>query len=329
MSGSRGPAEAGELVAMVAGAPDAVANARPLIAPLCREQIEVGEVPRAMAMKLAVNLYLISSVTALAEATRLATAFGLDLDQFARVITTGPLGSSVATAKLDKMVRRDFAPQAAVRDALKNARLVASSAEDVGSEAPLLRESLARFETVRSMGGGTLDMAAILMSYEAGASPVMTQAPRAAVAAELPARTSTNYPAEFASRVAGRRKHALGDPFGLASFGVNRVVLPPGAQSSVRHRHLRQDEFLYVLEGELTLIDDDGELLLGAGMCAGFRHGGTAHHLVNRSGSDAVYLEVGDRLPGDAAEYPDDDLKAEWAGTGWRFTHRDGTPWTM
>lgn len=155
----------------------------------------------------------------------------------------------------------------------------------------------------------------------------MTQAPRAAVAAEVPARTSTNYPAEFASRVAGRRKQALGDAFGLASFGVNRVVLPPGTQSSVRHRHVRQDEFVYVLEGELTLIDDDGELVLGTGMCAGFPHGGTAHHLVNRSGSDAVYLEVGDRLPGDAAEYPDDDLMAEWAGTGWRFTHRDGTPW--
>lgn len=153
--------------------------------------------------------------------------------------------------------------------------------------------------------------------------------PRAAVAAELPARSSTNYPAEFAQRVAGRRKHALGDPFGIASFGVNRVVLPPGVQSSVRHRHLKQDEFVYVLEGELTLIDDDGELVLGAGMCAGFGHGTTAHHLVNNSGSDAVYLEVGDRLPGDTAEYPDDDLRAEWADTGWRYTRRDGTPWTM
>jgi 3-hydroxyisobutyrate dehydrogenase len=167
VSGSRGPAEAGELVAMVAGTKDAVADARPLIAPMCLEQIEVGEVPRAMAMKLAVNLYLISSVTALAEATRLAAASGLDLDQFARVIITGQLGSSVAMAKLDKMVRRDFAPQAAVRDVLKNARLVASSAEAVGSDAPLLRESLTRFEAVRSIGGGTFDMAAILMSYEA------------------------------------------------------------------------------------------------------------------------------------------------------------------
>lgn len=171
VSGSRGPAETGELVAMVAGAPDAVADARPLIAPMCREQIHVGDVPRAMAMKLAVNLYLISSVTALAEATRLATASGLDLDQFARVITAGPLGSSMATTKLDKMVRRDFAPQAAVRDVLKNARLVASAAERLGTEAPLLRESLARFQAIQSMGSGTLDMAAILISYEAEPAP--------------------------------------------------------------------------------------------------------------------------------------------------------------
>lgn len=151
--------------------------------------------------------------------------------------------------------------------------------------------------------------------------------PRALVASELPARTTTNYPAEFAQRVAGRRKQMLGDPFGLASFGVNRVTLPPGVQSSVCHRHLVQDEFNFVLFGELTLLDDDGALNLGPGMCAGFRRNGPAHHLANRSGADAVYLEIGDRLPGDAAEYPDDDLKAERAGAGWRFTRRNGTDW--
>lgn len=149
--------------------------------------------------------------------------------------------------------------------------------------------------------------------------------PRALVAAELPARSATNYPAEFARRVEGRRKQVLGEPFGLANFGVNRVTLPAGAQSAVRHSHRVQDEFVFVLSGELTLIDDDGELTLGPGMCAGFRHGGPAHHLVNRGGGDAVYLEIGDRLPGDAAEYPDDDLKAERSGAGWRFTRRDGT----
>ena len=155
----------------------------------------------------------------------------------------------------------------------------------------------------------------------------MTQAyPRALAAAAQPARTSTNYPPEFAARVAGRRKQALGDPFGLVNFGVNRVVLPPGVQSAVRHRHLVQDEFVYVLAGEVTLVDDDGERTITPGMCVGFRHGGPAHHLINRSTGDAVYLEVGDRLPGDSAEYPDDDLKAVWAGSGWHFTRRDGTP---
>ena len=167
VSGSRGPAQSSELVAMVAGAPDAVADARPLVAPMCRELIEVGAVPDALAMKLAVNLYLIASVTALAEATSLATASGVDLEQFAEVISTGPLGSSVASTKLAKMVTRDFAPQAAVADVLKNARLVAGAARSVASDAPLLSESLARFETVRRRWGEALDMAAILTSYEA------------------------------------------------------------------------------------------------------------------------------------------------------------------
>ena len=152
---------------------------------------------------------------------------------------------------------------------------------------------------------------------------------RALVASEVPARTCTSYPPVFAKLVAGRSKQTLGDPFGLASFGVNRVTLPPGTRSSVRHRHLVQDEFVFVLSGELTQIDDDGELTLGAGMCAGFRHGGSAHHLVNRTEAGAIYLEVGDRTPGDSAEYPDDDLKAERGASGWRFTRRDGTPWSV
>lgn len=168
VSGSRGPAQTGELFAMLAGAPDAVAAARPLIAPMCREMIEVGAVPQAMTMKLAVNLYLIASVTALAEAVRLATAAGLDLDRFGQVIVRGPLGSSVAAAKLDKMARRDFAPQAAIADVIKNARLVAAVAEEAAAEIPLLRESLVRLDAVHERGGAALDMAAILLSYEAG-----------------------------------------------------------------------------------------------------------------------------------------------------------------
>jgi uncharacterized cupin superfamily protein len=156
----------------------------------------------------------------------------------------------------------------------------------------------------------------------------MTEAdPSALVAADVPRRSSTGYPSEFASRVAGRTKQALGDPFGLTHFGVNRTTLAPSAQSSLRHRHLVQDEFVYVLSGELVLVDDRGETAMSAGMCAGFAHGGRAHHLINRSASDAVYLEIGDRLPGDCATYPDDDLAAEPSQTGWRFTHKNGEPY--
>lgn len=151
--------------------------------------------------------------------------------------------------------------------------------------------------------------------------------PSALVAAEVPRRSSTAYPPEFAARVAGRTKQALGDPFGITHFGVNRTTLAPGSQSSVLHRHLVQDEFVFVLAGELVLIDDGGETQLSAGMCAGFVHGGRAHHLINRSAADAVYLEIGDRLPGDSATYPDDDLAAEKCEAGWRFTRKNGEPY--
>jgi len=151
--------------------------------------------------------------------------------------------------------------------------------------------------------------------------------PVAVIAEETPTRTSTNYPSPFAERVEGRSKNVLGDLFGLTNFGVNMVALPPGAQSSVRHRHTRQDEFVYVLSGEVVLVHDDGETLLSSGMCAGFRHGGVAHHLINRSETSATYLEVGDRTPGDTADYPDDDLCAVATPSGWQFTHKNGEPY--
>jgi uncharacterized cupin superfamily protein len=156
--------------------------------------------------------------------------------------------------------------------------------------------------------------------------PASPEAIRAADAA--PKKKQTNYPEPFASRVAGREKRPLGEVFGLSNFGVNLTRLKPGAVSSVRHTHTRQDEFIYVLEGHPTLVTDGGETALAPGMCAGFKAGsGNAHHLVNRSPTDAVYLEVGDRTPGDAADYPDDDLKAAQApGGGWTFTRKDGSP---
>src|SRR5262245_66301533 len=154
------------------------------------------------------------------------------------------------------------------------------------------------------------------------------KSPVALLAADVPARKkTTNYPEPFAARVAGRTKRALGDAFGLTTFGVNLTRLAPGAISALRHAHTKQDELIYILEGQPTLITDAGEMRLAPGMGAGFKSGtGDAHHLVNRSESDVVYLEIGDRTPGDAATYPDDDLVAALVAPGqWRFTHKDGT----
>jgi uncharacterized cupin superfamily protein len=126
----------------------------------------------------------------------------------------------------------------------------------------------------------------------------------------------------------GRIKAQLGDFFGLKNFGVNLTRLAPGGESALFHRHTKQDEFIYILEGEATLITDEGEETLAPGMCAGFRAGGTAHQLVNRSEKEVVYLEVGDRTQGDEGIYPRDDLKAQLSPKGeWVFTKKDGTPY--
>jgi uncharacterized cupin superfamily protein len=144
-----------------------------------------------------------------------------------------------------------------------------------------------------------------------------------------PAAKRTNYPAPFASRVAGREKRRLGDFFGLSNFGVNLTRLAPGAISALRHTHSRQDEFVYVLEGTPTLVIGRGETQLVPGMCAGFKAGtGEAHHLVNRTQDDAVILEVGDRSAGDVVDYPDDDLRAVLGpDRKWEFLRKDGTPY--
>jgi 3-hydroxyisobutyrate dehydrogenase len=162
VSGSRGPAVAGELVVMMAGEDRAVERAWPLLAPLCRSVLVTGQVPSALAMKLAVNLYLIASVAALAEATNVARAFGLDLNQFQQVIASGPLGSDVARAKLDKMISGQFAPQATIRDVCKNAALVEEAANGAEAPAPLLRQSRALFDMALAGGAGALDMAAVI-----------------------------------------------------------------------------------------------------------------------------------------------------------------------
>lgn len=147
--------------------------------------------------------------------------------------------------------------------------------------------------------------------------------------ASVPKRKGTGYPPEFAAPCAERVRQRLVDAGGLRDFGVNLMRLPPGNWSSQRHWHSHEDEFVYVLEGEPTLVTDDGETALRPGMCAGFKAGtGNGHHLVNRTDRDVVYLEVGDRTPGDSGTYPDDDLAAALGPDGrWRFTHKDGTPY--
>jgi uncharacterized cupin superfamily protein len=143
------------------------------------------------------------------------------------------------------------------------------------------------------------------------------------------ARPGRGYPEPFAARVAGRERRPLGDLFGLTNFGVNLTRLPPGGLSALRHTHSREDEFIYLVEGEPVLVTNAGETILRPGMCAGFKAGdGNAHHLSNRTMRDVVYLEIGDRNPGDTVVYPDDDIGRALAPDGARrFVRNDGTPY--
>jgi len=155
------------------------------------------------------------------------------------------------------------------------------------------------------------------------------QNPIAIMASSAPPRTKpSNYPEPFFSRMGKREKRPLGDLFGLKNFGVNLTRLAPGGESALLHRHSKQDEFIYVLEGEPTLVTDREEVQLSPGMCAGFPAQGIAHKLVNRTDRDVVYLEIGDRTPGDEGTYPRDDLKASLGPDGkWIFTRKDGRPY--
>ncbi|HEU4627865.1 MAG TPA: cupin domain-containing protein [Steroidobacteraceae bacterium] len=139
-------------------------------------------------------------------------------------------------------------------------------------------------------------------------------------------RIGSGYPAPFDEPCKDRKRMRLGDVAGLTQFGVNLLRLPPGAWSSQRHWHSAEDEFVWVLEGEVVLITDEGETVLRAGDCAGFPAGvANGHHLQNRSAREAVLLEVGSRRPDeDACDYPDLDMVIE-PGVG--FRHRDGRPY--
>lgn len=144
--------------------------------------------------------------------------------------------------------------------------------------------------------------------------------------AAVPKRMGVGYPAPFEAMSAGRVRQRLGDAGGLTDFGVNLMRLPPGDWSSQRHWHSHEDEFVYVLEGELTLVEDGGETLLRAGDCAAFpKASGNGHHLINRAQVTAVYLEAGSRHPDDLTTCSDIDMMS--ANADGRFTHKDGTPY--
>lgn len=146
---------------------------------------------------------------------------------------------------------------------------------------------------------------------------------------DIEMRTGTGYPEPFRKSVMARGKRALGDPFGLVNYGVNLVELPPGTWSSQRHWHTHEDEFIYVLSGQLVLVTDEGEQQLEPGMVAGFPAGtANGHHLINKSDELATYLEVGDRNDLDEVIYPDIDLLYKITDSGEReFTDRDGAPY--
>lgn len=152
---------------------------------------------------------------------------------------------------------------------------------------------------------------------------------KAVTAADVtPRPKSSNYPEPFASRMKNREKRALGDQFGLVNFGVNLTRLYPGGESALLHSHSKQDEFIYILEGRPTLVMETGETQLEPGMCAGFPAMGEAHQLVNRTNSDVVFLEIGDRTAGDEGSYPNDDIKASMNADGkWIFARKDGSPY--
>jgi len=145
----------------------------------------------------------------------------------------------------------------------------------------------------------------------------------------VPSIVGTLYPTPFDAPCRARERKKLGDVAGLTQFGVNMLTLPPGAWSSQRHWHTESDEFVYVVEGAVTLVTDDGQEVLGAGDAAGFKAGDSnGHCLRNHTREPALVLEIGSRVASDGAHYPDIDLVAPPGGKPAVYTRRDGTPYT-
>jgi uncharacterized cupin superfamily protein len=146
--------------------------------------------------------------------------------------------------------------------------------------------------------------------------------------AKVPVDGRSNYPEPFNRVVAGRSRLRLGKAAGLDQFGVNLTTLKPGAASSLRHWHEKEDEFVFILRGEVVLIEDDGETVLKPGDAAGFKaNSGNGHHLVNKSSSDVVLLEIGSRAKRERAEYSDVDMQIVRDENGARYSHKDGRPY--
>ncbi len=145
----------------------------------------------------------------------------------------------------------------------------------------------------------------------------------------LPIDSRTGYPPPYDRLVVGRERTRLGNAAGLDQFGVNLTTLKPGAASALRHWHQQEDEFIYMIEGELVLIENEGETVLRPGDAAGFKaNSPNGHHLVNRSARPAIYLEIGTRSPHERAHYSDVDLQVVRDHKGMRYTHKNGEPYT-
>jgi uncharacterized cupin superfamily protein len=172
------------------------------------------------------------------------------------------------------------------------------------------------------MRRGVAAAIAVAPAIHGGGARILPKIDRSAV----PERQGTGYPAPFDAPCAGRIRQRLGAAGGLTDLGVNLTRLPPGNWSSQRHWHATEEEFVHVLEGEVTLIEDDGETVLRAGDSAAFPKGtGNGHHMVNRSAAVAVYLEIGTRMPDDVTTCSDVDIMSSNADG--RFLHKDGTPY--
>jgi 3-hydroxyisobutyrate dehydrogenase len=176
VSGSRKPAEAGQLVAMLAG--ERAEEISPLLRPMCRETITCGPVPTALLMKLSVNVFLLSMVTGLAEAVHFADRHGLDMEQFLAVLDAGPMASSVSRVKAQKLVDRDFTVQAAIFDVLKNNRLVVEAAREAKLASPLLDLCYTLYRETEALGLGQCDMAAVIRAFEARTDAIVKPASR-------------------------------------------------------------------------------------------------------------------------------------------------------